>query len=131
MSADVGFTPGKLIEAAQSIQPVADPFSQSMSTFGEEISSLCEGVNGPYVEPLGNALTKWNDSLRALYEDLGNLAEALVSVEELFGLCEENIIQAMIDAGSGFSVDDDNGSGITFYHTLQQLSVASDGGESE
>ena len=46
MSADVGFTPGKLIEAAQSIQPIADPFSQSMSTFGEEISSLCERVNG-------------------------------------------------------------------------------------
>ena len=131
MSADVGFTPGKLIEAAQSIQPIADPFSQSMSTFGEEISSLCEGVNGPYIEPLGNALSKWNDSLSALYEDLGNLADALVSVEELFGLCEENIIQAVIDAGSGFSVDDDNGSGLTFYHTLQQLSVASDEGESE
>jgi len=40
-------------------------------------------------------------------------------------------MKSLIDAGSGFSVDDDNGSGISFYHTLQQLSVASDGGESE
>ena len=76
MSADVGFTPGKLIEAAQGIEAAAEPFSQAVSTIGEDVTSASEGVNGPFMEPLGNALTMWGDSLSVLFDDLGRLAEA-------------------------------------------------------
>ena len=74
MSADVGFTPGKLIEAAQSIEAAAEPFSQTVSTIGEDVTSASEGINGPFMEPLGNALTTWGDSLSVLFDDLGRLA---------------------------------------------------------
>ncbi len=30
-----------------------------MSTIGEDVTSASEGINGPFMEPLGNALTKW------------------------------------------------------------------------
>lgn len=82
MNADVGFTPGTLIEAARSIPPIADPFSQSISTLGEELAPLCQGANGPYVEALSHAMTSWSDSLSVLYEDLGRLSDALVGVEQ-------------------------------------------------
>ena len=63
MSADVGFTPGKLIEAAQGIGATAEPISQSVAPMGEDITSLSAGLNGSYMEPLGNAMTAWGDSL--------------------------------------------------------------------
>lgn len=56
MSADVGFTPGKLIEAAQSIEPVADPFSQAIAPLGDEVTTATADLNGPFLEPLINAL---------------------------------------------------------------------------
>ena len=70
MSADVGFTPGKLIEAAQSIQPIADPFSQSMAPLADEVTAATADLNGPFLEPLINALGTWGDSLEVLFNDL-------------------------------------------------------------
>ena len=49
MSADVGFTPGKLVEAAQGIEANAEPFSQAVATIGEDVTSALEGINGPYM----------------------------------------------------------------------------------
>ncbi len=121
MSADVGFTPGKLIEAAQSIQPVADPFSQAVSTIGEDVTSASEGINGPFMEPLGNALTMWGDSLSVLFDDLGRLAEALVGVEHSFGACEEEIMQSLVQAASGSESDGDS-SGGSLHDELMRLS---------
>lgn len=63
VSADVGFTPGKPIEAAGSIEAVVEPFSQAVSSIGVDVTSASEGFNGPFMEPLGNALTAWGDSL--------------------------------------------------------------------
>ena len=85
MSADVGFTPGRLVEAARGIEANAEPFSQAVSMIGEDVTSASEGINGPFMEPLGNALTMWGDSLSALFDDLERLAEALVGVERSFG----------------------------------------------
>lgn len=44
INADIGFTPGTLIEAARSIQPIADPFSQSISTLGEELEPRAKAL---------------------------------------------------------------------------------------
>lgn len=63
VSADVGFTPGKPIEAAGGIEAVVEPFSQAVSSIGVDVTSASEGFNGPFMEPLGNALTAWGDSL--------------------------------------------------------------------
>ncbi|WP_048771174.1 hypothetical protein [Cellulomonas flavigena] len=101
MSADVGFTPGKLIEAAQGIGATAEPISQSVAPMGEDITSLSAGLNGSYMEPLGNAMTAWGDSLTVLFDDLGRLAEALVGVERAFSACEDEIIQSLVQAASG------------------------------
>ena len=121
MSADVGFTPGKLVEAAQGIEANAEPFSQAVATIGEDVTSASEGINGPYMEPLGNALTKWGDSLSVLFDDLGRLAEALVDVERSFGTCEEEIIKSLVQAGSGSESGGDS-SGGSLYNELKQLS---------
>ena len=121
MSADVGFTPGKLIEAAQGIEAAAEPFSQAVSTIGEDVTSASEGINGPFMEPLGNALTMWGDSLSVLFDDLGRLAEALVDVERSFGTAEEEIIQSLVQAGSGSESGGDS-SGGSLYNELKQLS---------
>lgn len=99
MNAGIGFTPGTLIEAARSIQPIADPFSQSISTLGEELAPLCQGANGPYVEALSHAMTSWSNSLSVRYEDLGRLSDALVGVEQSFGDCETAIVRSL-DRGS-------------------------------
>ena len=121
MSADVGFTPGKLIEAAQGIEAAAEPFSQAASTIGEDVTSASEGINGPFMEPLGNALTMWGDSLSVLFDDLGRLAEALVGVERSFGTCEEEIIQSLVQAGSGSESGGDS-SGGSLHDELMRLS---------
>jgi len=121
MSADVGFTPGKLVEAAQGIEDNAEPFAQAVSTIGEDVTSASEGINGPFMEPLGNALTKWGDSLSVLFDDLGRLAEALVDVERSFGTAEEEIIQSLVQAGSGSESGGDS-SGGSLYNELKQLS---------
>lgn len=131
MSADVGFTPGKLIEAAQSIQPVADPFSQSISTLGEELEPLCQGVNGPYMEKLSDSLTSWNESLNLLFEDLGRLAEALVLVEDSFNNCETDIIRSLVDAASGITGHQDGYATGSLYAELQSLSGQSDDGDAQ
>lgn len=107
MSADVGFTPGKLIEAAQSIQPVADPFSQAIAPLGDEVTTATADLNGPFLEPLINALDTWSDSLEILFNDLVSLADALVDVEYSFAACEEEIIQSLSQAATG----DEAGSG--------------------
>ena len=121
MSAAVGFTPGKLVEAAQGIKANAEPFAQAVSTIGEDVTSASEGINGPFMEPLGNALTKWGDSLSVLFDDLGRLAEALVDVERSFGTAEEEIIQSLVQAGSGSESGGDS-SGGSLYKELKQLS---------
>lgn len=121
MSADVGFTPGKLVEAAQGIEANAEPFSQAVATIGEDVTSASEGINGPFMEPLSNALTKWGDSLSVLFDDLGRLAEALVDVERSFVACEEEIIQSLVQAGSGSESGGDS-SGGSLYDELTQLS---------
>ena len=120
-SADVGFTPGKLIEAAQGIEAAAEPFSQAVSTIGEDVTSASEGVNGPFMEPLGNARTMWGDSLSVLFDDLGRLAEALVGVEHSFGACEEEIMQSLVQAASGSESDGDS-SGGSLHDELMRLS---------
>ena len=121
MSADVGFTPGKLVEAAQGIGAVVEPFSQAVATISEDVTSASEGINGPYMEPLGNALTAWGDSLSVLFDDLGRLADALVGVERSFGACEEEIIQSLVQAASGSqSGGDSSGGGL--YEELARLS---------
>ena len=121
MSADVGFTPVKLGKAALVIEDNAEPFAQAVSTIGEDVTSASEGINGPFMEPLGNALTKWGDSLSVLFDDLGRLAEALVGVERSFGTCEEEIIQSLVQAGSGSESGGDS-SGGSLYDELKQLS---------
>ena len=121
MSADVGFTPGKLVEAAQGIEAAAEPFSQAVSTIGEDVTSASEGINGPFMEPLGNALTMWGDSLSVLFDDLGRLAEALVGVEHSFGACEDEIIQSLVQAASRSESDGDS-SGGSLYDELMRLS---------
>ena len=121
MSAEGGFTPGKLIEAAQGIEAAAEPFSQAVSTIGEDVTSASEGINGPFMEPLGNALTMWGDSLSVLFDDLGRLAEALVGVEHSFGACEDEIIQSLVQAASGSESGGDS-SGGSLYDELMRLS---------
>lgn len=121
MSADVGFTPGKLIEAARSIEANAEPFSQAVSMIGEDVTSASEGINGPFMEPLGNALTMWGDSLSVLFDDLERLAEALVGVERSFGACEEEIMQSLVQATSGSEPGGDS-SGGGLYDELMRLS---------
>ena len=120
-SADVGFIPGKLIEAAQGIEAAADPFSQAVSTIGEDLTSASEGINGPFMEPLGNALTTWGDSLSVLFDDLGRLVEALVGVEHSFGACAEEIMQSLVQAASGSESDGDS-SGGSLHDELMRLS---------
>ena len=78
MSADVGFTPGKLIEAAQGIGATAEPISQSVAPMGEDITSLSAGLNGSYMEPLGNAMTAWGDSLTMVSGPREGLADCVV-----------------------------------------------------
>ena len=120
VSADVGFTPGKLVEAAQGIGAVVEPFSQAVGTIGDDVTSASEGINGPFMEPLGNALTAWGDSLGVLFDDVGRLADALVGVERSFGACEEEIMQSLVQAGSGSqSGGDSSGGGL--YEELMQL----------
>ena len=121
MSADVGLTPGKLIEAAQGIEANAEPFSQAVSMIGEDVTSASEGINGPFMEPLGNALTMWGDSLSVLFDDLERLAEALVGVERSFGACEEEIMQSLVQAASGSESDGDS-SGGSLHDELMLLS---------
>ena len=101
MSADVGYTPGDLIEAASGIQDACDPFAESISSISDEISGHIEGVNGSYVESLTNSLQSWGDSLSVLFDDLGRFAEALVGVEQAFGQCENEIIASLVQAGTG------------------------------
>ena len=120
MSADVGFTPGKLIEAARGIEATAEPFSQAESMIGEDVTSASAGINGPYMEPLGNALTMWGDSLSVLFDDLERLAEALVGVERSFGACEEEVMQSLVQAGSGSEPGGDS-SGGGLYDELMRL----------
>mgnify|MGYP002747376628 FL=1 len=121
MSADVGFTPGRLVEAARGIEANAEPFSQAVSMIGEDVTSASEGINGPFMEPLGNALTMWGDSLSVLFDDLGRLAEALVGVEHSFGACEEEIMQSLVQAASGSESDGDS-SGGSLHDELMRLS---------
>ena len=99
MNADIGFTPGTLIEAARSIPAYRRPLSQSISPLGKELEPLCQGANGPYVEALSHAMTSWSNSLSVLYEDLGRLSDALVGVEQPFGDCETAIVRSL-DRGS-------------------------------
>lgn len=88
---------------------------------GEDVTSASEGINGPFMEPLGNALTMWGDSLSALFDDLERLAEALVGVERSFGACEEEIMQSLVQATSGSEpVGDSSGGGL--YDELMRLS---------
>ena len=56
-----------------------------------------------------------------LFDDLGRLAEALVDVERSFGTCEEEIIQSLVQAGSGSESGGDS-SGGSLYDELTQLS---------
>ena len=91
MSADVGFTPGKLIEGAQGIEAAAEPFSQAVSTIGEDVTSASEGINGPFMEPLSNALTMWGDSLSVLFDDLGGPVRKLLTVC-LCGCCPGRLV---------------------------------------
>ena len=92
-----------------------------MATIGDDVTSASEGINGPYMEPLGNALTKWGDSLSVLFDDLGRLAEAMVDVERSFGACEEEIMQSLVQAASGSESGGDS-SGGSLYDDLTQLS---------
>ena len=117
MSADVGFTPGKLIEAAQGIEATAEPFAQAVGTIGDEVTSASAGINGS----LGNALTKWGDSLSVLFDDLGRLAEALIAVEQSFSATEEEIIQSLVQAGSGSESGGGDSSGGSVFDDLMQL----------
>lgn len=121
MSADVGFTPGKLIEAAQGIKAVAEPFSQAVAMIGEDVTSASEGINGPFIEPLGNALTLWSDSLSVLFDDLGRLGEALVGVEQSFSAAEEEIMRSLVQAAS-WSASGGDSSGGSLYDELMRLS---------
>lgn len=128
INADIGFTPGTLIEAARSIPPIADPFSQSISTLGKELEPLCQGANGPYVETLSRAMTSWSDSLSTRYEDPEPLSDALVGVEQPFGDCETAIIQSLIEAASGSSGDDSTSPSGRLGAVLQALSEQDTGG---
>jgi len=121
MSADVGFTPGKLIEAAQSIQPVAEPFSQSIAPLSDEVTAATADLNGTFLEPLINALGTWGDSLEVLFNDLVTLGDALVDAECDFAACEEEIIQSLSQAATGDEADGGDSSGGSFYAILQAL----------
>lgn len=121
MSADVGFTPGKLIEAAQSIQPIADPFSQSMAPLADEVTAATADLNGPFLEPLINALGTWGDSLEVLFNDLVTLGESLVDVECNFAACEEEIMQSLSQAATGDEAGGGDSSGGSLYDDLQGL----------
>lgn len=100
INADIGFTPGTLIEAARSIPAYRrPPLSQSISPLGKELAPLCQGANGPYVETLSHAMTSWSDSLSIRYEDPGPLSDVLVGVEQPFGDCETAIVRSL-DRGS-------------------------------
>lgn len=121
MSADVGFTPGKLIEAAQSLQPVADPFSQAIAPLGDEVTTATADLNGPFLEPLINALDTWGDSLKVLFNDLVSLAEALVAVECSFAACEEEIIQSLSQAASQDTAGGGDPSEGSLYKALQAM----------
>ena len=100
MNADIGFTPGTLIEAARSIPAYRRPPSQSISPpRGKELEPLCQGANCPYVETLSHAMTSWSDSLSTRYEDPEPLSDALVGVEQPFGDCETAIVRSL-DRGS-------------------------------
>lgn len=128
MNADIGFTPGTLIEAARSIRPIAAPPSQSISPLGKELEPPCQGANGPYVEALSHAMTSWSNSLSVLYEDPGRLSDALVGVEQSFGVCETAIIQSLIEAASGSSGDDSTSPSGSLGAVLQALSEQDAGG---
>lgn len=119
MSADVGFTPGKLIEAAQSIEPVADPFSQAIAPLGDEVTTATADLNGPFLEPLINALDTWSDSLEVLFNDLVSLADALVGVEYSFAACEEEIMQSLSQAASQDAAGGGDPSEGSLYKALQ------------
>ena len=121
MSADVGVTPGKLIEAAQSIQPVADPFSQAIAPLGDEITAATADLNGPFLEPLINALDTWGDSLEVLFNDLASLADALVGVEYGFAACEEEIMQSLSQAASQDAAGGGDPSEGSLYKALQAM----------
>ena len=129
INADIGFTPGTLIEAARSIPAYRRPLSQSISPpLGEELAPLCQGANGPYVEALTHAMTSWSNSLSIRYEDLGRLSDALVGVEQSFGVCETAIIQSLIEAASGSSGDDSTSPSGRLGAVLQALSEQDAGG---
>ena len=128
INADIGFTPGTLIEAARSIPAYRRPLSQSISPLGKELEPPCQGANCPYVETLSHAMTSWSDSLSVLYEDPGRLSDALVGVEQPFGDCETAIIQSLIEAASGSSGDDSSSPSGRLGAVLQALSEQDAGG---
>lgn len=121
MSADVGFTPGKLIEAAQSIQPIAEPFSQAIAPLSDEVAAATADLNGTFLEPLINALGTWGDSLEVLFNDLVTLGDSLVDVECDFAACEEEIMQSLSQAATGDEAGGGDSSGASFYAILQAL----------
>ena len=121
MSADVGFTPGKLIEAAQGIEANAEPFSQAIAPLGDEVTTATADLNGPFLEPLINALETWSDSLEVLFNDLVSLADALVGVEYGFAACEEEIMQSLSQAASQDAAGGGDPSEGSLYKALQAM----------
>ena len=122
MSADVGFTPGKLIEAAQSIQPIADPFSQSMAPLADEVTAATADLNWSFFgtsHQRGSA--HGGDSLEVLFNDLVTLGESLVDVECNFAACEEEIMQSLSQAATGDASGGGDSSGGSFYDILRGL----------
>ena len=73
-------------------------------------------------------MTSWSNSLSVLYEDLGPLSDALVGVEQSFGVCETAIIQSLIEAASGSSGDDSTSPSGSLGAILQALSEQDAGG---
>ena len=121
MSADVGFTPGKLIEAVQGIEANAEPFSQAIAPLGDEVTTATADLNGPFLEPLINALETWSDSLEVLFNDLVSLADALVDVECSFAACEEEIMQSLSQAASQDAAGGGDPSEGSLYKALQAM----------
>lgn len=100
INADIGFTPGTLIEAARSIPAYRrPPFAVHLPPPGKRARPPCQGANCPYVETLSHAMTSWSDSLSIRYEDPGPLSDVLVGVEQPFGDCETAIVRSL-DRGS-------------------------------